>query len=243
MNNQTLHANKYPKLTNEFVKGCFFGMATGGALGLPVEFKLRSDLERSPITTMIGNGTWNQPAGTWSDATSLAFCLAESLSKGSYDLKDIADTFLRWNNEGYWAAHHEVFDIGNTTFAALRQYDKSHNPRVCGVTAEESNCNGSLMLIAPAGIYFGNESDENLYQVISEISAITHAHPISMLSCFIFSHLISCIIKGNSKLEAFETTISVSKSISYYKELPESLRRYISRVLTPRVITKSRPII
>lgn len=229
----------YPKLKYEFIEGCFLGLAAGDALGVPVEFKSRAELTANPVKTMTGHGTWNQVLGTWSDDSSLAFCLAESLSRGSFNLKEIADLFLKWKEEGYWGAHHRVFDIGNTTFASLRQYSISADPFTSGMTAEESNGNGSLMRIAPAGIWFTKHTDEHLYDAVSAISGITHAHPISKLSCFIFCHLLSGITKGLEKKEAFEKTIEVTKFLPAYRDLHDTHKRYINRVISSRVIHKT----
>jgi ADP-ribosylglycohydrolase len=54
--------------------GCLWGSVCGDALGVPVEFIDRAELENNPVTDMIGYGTHNQPAGTWSDDTSLMLC-------------------------------------------------------------------------------------------------------------------------------------------------------------------------
>src|ERR1700759_2325932 len=98
----------------ERIEGCFLGLAVGDALGVPVEFESRESLRLDPVTGMRGYGTWNQPAGTWSDDSSLTFCTAESLCNG-YDLEDIGKNFVKWMTEGYWTAHNNVFDIGGTT--------------------------------------------------------------------------------------------------------------------------------
>lgn len=93
LNNETITLAK--------IKAVLFGFAVGDALGVPVEFKTRKELLFSPVKDLQGYGTWNQPPGTWSDDSSLAFCLAESLVKG-YNLNDIAAKFIQWRNEGYW---------------------------------------------------------------------------------------------------------------------------------------------
>lgn len=85
----------------ENIDSCFLGLAIGDALGVPVEFAKRNILKSEPVTKMLGYGTWNQPPGTWSDDSSLTFCLAESLTKG-YDINDIGKTFVKWMKEGYW---------------------------------------------------------------------------------------------------------------------------------------------
>ncbi|MEY4937776.1 MAG: hypothetical protein RIS64_4135, partial [Bacteroidota bacterium] len=69
----------------------FLGLSIGDALGVPVEFRSRERIAQNPVTTMRGFGTHQQPIGTWSDDSSLAFCLAESLCKG-YDLGSDTDT-------------------------------------------------------------------------------------------------------------------------------------------------------
>ncbi|MCW3092215.1 MAG: ADP-ribosylglycohydrolase family protein [Ferruginibacter sp.] len=75
------------------IRVVLFGLAVGDALGVPVEFKGREYLKAFPIKGMIGYGSWNQPPGTWSDDSSLAFCLAEALTNG-YDLDSIAQNFI-----------------------------------------------------------------------------------------------------------------------------------------------------
>ena len=66
------------------IKSTFLGLAVADAIGVPVEFRDRPYLETNPVTDMMGYGTYNQPPGTWSDDSSLTFCLAESLLNG-YD--------------------------------------------------------------------------------------------------------------------------------------------------------------
>lgn len=61
---------------------------------------------------MVGYGTHNQRSGTFSDDGSLTLFLAESIIMNGYNIKDIANKFIRWNDEGYWGAHNKVFDIG-----------------------------------------------------------------------------------------------------------------------------------
>jgi ADP-ribosylglycohydrolase len=87
MSNKTL-ANQITSL--------LLGIAAGDALGVPVEFRPRGSFR---VRDMRGYGTHNQPPGTWSDDTSLALCLAGSLSRG-FDLSDIARNFVRWRDEG-----------------------------------------------------------------------------------------------------------------------------------------------
>ncbi len=135
-------------MTNKVLDG-LFGLCVGDALGVPVEFKSRSYLTKNPVKNMIGYGTYNKPPGTWSDDSSLAFCLADSLCNG-YDINDIADKFVSWYYHNLWTPHGEVFDIGNTTSEAIFRLKQGNiNPEKAGAMDEYSNGNGSLMRILP----------------------------------------------------------------------------------------------
>lgn len=57
------------------------GLVIGDALGVPVEFASRDELKENPVTDMIGYGTHNQPAGTWSDDSSMAVATMEWLER------------------------------------------------------------------------------------------------------------------------------------------------------------------
>lgn len=103
---------------NNLNKDILLGTAIGDALGLPVQFLDREVVAKNPVTTMIGYGQFNVPAGTWSDDSSLSLCLAESLCKG-YDLSDIANNFVKWMFEGFWTPFNKAFDIGKTTYFAV----------------------------------------------------------------------------------------------------------------------------
>ena len=168
------------------IESGLFGLAIGDALGVPVEFKSREKLKQDPVVDMMGFMSWNQPPGTFSDDSSLAFCTAESLCKG-YDIEDMALTFVKWMQEGYWGAHNKVFDIGGTTKHSLARVVKGESARNSGNFFEEDNGNGSLMRILPLVFYLQKENDiEVIYKKVKEVSSITHAHFRSGFACFIY---------------------------------------------------------
>lgn len=179
------------------------GLAIGDALGVPVEFATRPSLKRDPVTTMMGFGTWSQPPGTWSDDSSLTFCLAESLLSG-YDVNAIGQSFVRWMKEGYWGAHHKVFDVGGTTRVSIQRIFDGESPLYSGEFEEDSNGNGSLMRIVPASIFFFQEDNPTLWERMQEVSGITHRHFRSVFSCFFFSKIIAAIIQGHEKRKAYD---------------------------------------
>lgn len=107
-------------LKTEKEKAFVIGFATGDALGVPVEFATRGQLQKQPIEEMIGYGNHWQVPGTWSDDTSLTIATIDSLVHG-YNPEDIAKNFVEWFDDGKYSANGYVFDIGSTTrFAILR---------------------------------------------------------------------------------------------------------------------------
>jgi ADP-ribosyl-[dinitrogen reductase] hydrolase len=186
------------------IESGLFGLAVGDALGVPVEFKSRTYLKQNPVTEMFGFGTHHQPIGTWSDDSSLSFCLAESLCVG-YDLNDIAKNFVKWYNEELWTPHGKVFDIGIATTHAILNIAKGHQPDLCGGFSESDNGNGSLMRILPLVFYLQKENDiEVIYQKVKEVSSVTHAHFRSVFACFIYVIYCLEILKDKEKFEAYK---------------------------------------
>ena len=99
------------------------GVAIGDAIGVPYEFSEREEMIKNPAKEMVGFMEHNQPPGTWSDDSSMTFCLAENLLEG-YDLKSLSVKFIKWRNEAYWTARNNVFDIGMTTSRAISRLER-----------------------------------------------------------------------------------------------------------------------
>lgn len=192
------------------VKAGIMGVCIGDALGVPVEFKKRENLKKSPVTGMLEYMSWNQPKGTWSDDSSLTLCLAEVLTKG-YDLEKIGQSFVKWNKYGHWTAHGRLFDIGGTTRHSIARLIKGESARFSGNIFEEDNGNGSLMRILPLAFYLENEEDiQKLYQTVKEVSSITHGHFRSVFACFIYVIFVIQLLKGKNKAEAYAYTQKIS---------------------------------
>lgn len=165
-----------PKTT---LRDCIYGLAVGDALGVPYEFRPRGTFE---CTDMIGYGTHGQPAGTWSDDTSMTLATCDSIRElGHIDTADMRDKFVGWIARGEYTID-GVFDYGGTTARAL------HTGK--GGSGERDNGNGSLMHIAP--LAFTDATDEE----VSKVSAITHAHRTSTDACIIFVALMRSVMNG-----------------------------------------------
>ena len=119
------------------------GLAVGDAVGTTVEFKAPGTF--APVSDMVGGGPFGLRPGQWTDDTSMALCLAESLIEcGGFDARDQMERYVRWWREGHLSSTGKCFDIGNTTRAALSRFEKTGDP-FAGSTEPNVAGNGSLM--------------------------------------------------------------------------------------------------
>lgn len=197
----------------ERIKGSLIGFIVGDALGVPVEFIRREELKRNSVKDMLEYGTHNQPKGTWSDDSSMVLATIDSLIKNNFvDYEDIMNNFIEWYNFQKYTPNGVVFDIGNATAAALNKYETNNESFKCGANDEYSNGNGSLMRILPISLYLHYTGDP-MFDVINNISSMTHAHIYSVLSCIIYSVLINEYMKSNDIGKAYIRTQDMIKKI------------------------------
>ncbi len=191
----------------------------GDAFAVPIGSSPRYELSLCSVKNMLGYGRYDHPQGTWSDDSSMMFCTMESMLRGRYDLEDIGQTFCRWMFDSHWTPNGYVFDAGLTTFLALdRIRNAGISARHSGGKTEEDNGNGSLMRILPAALYFHNEDMGTLLERIHEVSAITHAHPRSLIGCGIYSLLIKNLLSTGDKEKAIRLT--AADAAEYYRSNP-----------------------
>ncbi|NHN25441.1 ADP-ribosylglycohydrolase family protein [Flavobacterium jejuense] len=220
--------------TNQ-VHSALFGVAVGDALGVPVEFKSREFLIRFPVVDMQEYGSHHQPKGTWSDDSSLTFCLSDSLCK-RYDLNDIANKFLKWKKYASWTARGQVFDIGIATREAIYRIAQGEDPVLCGGFDEEDNGNGSLMRILPLAFYLKGEEDISIiYQKVKEVSSITHAHFRSVFACFVYIVYTLELLKAKNKFEAYNQTKITLEDFIDNKDFNKKELQLFDRILKTNI--------
>ena len=206
------------------------GFAIGDAMGVPTEFCMRDKLMEHPITSMIGFGSHEMPAGTWSDDTSMTLATMDAIiSDEDIILKTIMENFLIWVNEAKYTASDVVFDIGRTVLRALKTYsDLECNPEDAGGKDEMDNGNGSLMRMLPIAYYtfYRKSSERKLIETISSVSSLTHGHEISILGCYLYVKFTHYLLAGLDKFEAYENL----KKLNLSKFGKDSVNRY-SRIL------------
>lgn len=187
---------------NTKMESLLLGVAVGDALGVPVEFKSRESLRENPVIDMIGYGTHNQPPGTWSDDSALTFCLAENLGN-ELGIRDLAERFIKWYDHGYWTPYGVVFDVGISTSKSIQLLKQGIDPRNAGGKEEWENGNGSLMRILPLAYFLLDIPPIFHFDHVKDISSVTHAHPRSILSCYIYITLAIQLFNGVPALKAF----------------------------------------
>lgn len=180
------------------VYGSIYGLAIGDALGAPIEFSPPGTF--TPVTGFRSGGPFNLPAGTWTDDTSLALCLIESLVECSgCDINDQMHRFLRWYREGHLSATGHCFDIGTTTRHALHHFLRTGDYQNREID-DRSAGNGSLMRIAPVPLYF-HKDPKIAIDFAGESSKGTHNHPAAVDACRYFAGLIFGALHGVPKEE------------------------------------------
>jgi ADP-ribosylglycohydrolase len=185
------------------IKSVLLGVAVGDALGVPVEFNDRQTIRQEPVTDMIGYGTHNLPPGTWSDDSSLTFCLAEALTK-DFELNTIAQNFVEWCYNNYWTPRGKVFDIGMATQQAIDLIRKGVSLNLTGGFEVYSNGNGSLMRISPLLFYLLGKPISERYEIIKQVSSITHGHVRSVIACFYYLEFARLLIEEKNKFQIYK---------------------------------------
>ena len=160
-------------------RGALLGLAIGDALGATVEFMLPGTFE--PMTEILGGGPHGLMPGEWTDDTSMALCLAESLIQcEGFDAEDQLNRYVRWWKNGHLSSTGICFDIGITTRAALEKFQETGQPS--GLTSPDTAGNGSIMRLAPVPIFYSNSMDDAVIYA-GQSSATTHAAEEAVDAC------------------------------------------------------------
>jgi ADP-ribosyl-[dinitrogen reductase] hydrolase len=180
----------------ESYRGSLLGLAAGDALGTTLEFRPPDSF--TPIEDMAGGGPFNLQSGQWTDDTSMALCLAESLvERQGFDPDDQMARYVRWYRDGYLSSTGRCFDIGNTVRQALERYERTGEP-FSGPTHSRSAGNGSLMRLAPVPLFYGQEPAEAIVRSGAS-SRTTHGAQAAVDACRYFGGLIVGAAHGVDK--------------------------------------------
>jgi ADP-ribosyl-[dinitrogen reductase] hydrolase len=180
----------------ERYRGCLLGLAAGDALGTTLEF--HSPGTFPPLEDMTGGGPFHLQPGEWTDDTSMALCLAESLVEcHAFDPRDQMERYLRWYRQGHLSSNGRCFDIGITVREALARFERSGEP-FSGSTDPYSAGNGSLMRLAPVVLFFDLDAEQAIHYA-GESSRTTHGAEAAIDACRYFAGLLVGALLGESK--------------------------------------------
>ncbi len=201
-------------------RGTLIGLAVGDALGAAVEFK-------SPGTFVLVTGYRNGgphrlEAGEWTDDTSMALALADSIGTVGWDLNDQANRYVQWWKTGTYSVNGRCFDIGNTTRAALSKFAAKRNALTSGDRSEDASGNGSIMRLAPVPMRFAHlypSKLDELSRLAEESSLPTHASDPCVSACRYLATVLAALIQGEDRGKVLSATWKPLQQINDIKPL------------------------
>jgi ADP-ribosyl-[dinitrogen reductase] hydrolase len=180
-------------------RGSLFGLAAGDALGTTLEFKPPGAF--TPIDDIVGGGPFRLKPGQWTDDTSMALCLAESLVEtNDFDLADQLRRYLRWYRHGHLSSTGRCFDIGNATRSALERFEHDGD-EYAGSEDPRTGGNGSIMRLAPVPLVYSRYSIQRAGKQAGVSSMTTHRAPAAVDACRLLGELIAGASLGADKHE------------------------------------------
>ena len=187
--------------TLDHFEGALLGLACGDAVGTTLEFRARGSF--AALTDMVGGGPFSLRAGQWTDDTSMALCLAESLVvKEGCDPGDQMTRYANWYQWGYWSSTGQCFDIGMATREAIQQYLRTGNA-LAGSADARSAGNGSLMRLAPVAMAYAHD-EQRVQEMAALSSRTTHAAAECLDACRLFAVALSRALLGVNKAQVLD---------------------------------------
>ncbi len=203
--------------------GMFLGLAIGDAMGAPLEFEKTIRLPNQFVTKYQSGGRHNVSHGEWTDDTSMAMAMAFAFLEGGFNPHLIMENFLQWKNNGKFSPRGEMFDVGVTTYKALREYERDKSNPFKGSQDPMSAGNGGLMRLAPAIICASSCSQA--IRFAEESTRLTHGAEEALMYSRIFAEEMW---KGTAlnKFRKFKHPLDIDrfhvKSGGYVKETYEA---------------------
>lgn len=208
-----------PALTNH-LRGALIGLAVGDALGAAVEFKSPGSF--APVNGYRSGGPHGLNAGEWTDDTSMALALADSIGSVGWDLNDQAKRYVEWWKTGKYSVNGRCFDIGITTRSALSRFLAHEDALTSGDTSERASGNGSIMRLAPVPIrYAGLYPDriEELSRLADESSLPTHASEQCRSACRYLATILAALVRGEDRADVLSPNWRPPKALNEIKPL------------------------
>ena len=181
-------------------RGTLMGLAIGDALGAAVEFDAPGSFPL--VTGYRSGGPHGLDAGEWTDDTSMALALADSIAQAGWNLNDQASRYVQWWKEGRYSVNGTCFDIGMTVMRALAHFSANQDARSSGDPSEYASGNGSIMRLAPVPIHYAPlyQTDLDTFAKHAEESSLpTHPSEQCLSACRYLACVLAALIHGESR--------------------------------------------
>ena len=186
---------------NDRRRGACIGLAVGDALGAAVEFSGPGSF--APVTGYRSGGPHSLKTGEWSDDTSMALALADSMASAGWDLNDQARRYVEWWQTGKYSVNGRCFDIGITTRSALSRFVAGQDALASGNASERASGNGSIMRLAPVPVGHADlypDHIEELSRLADESSLPTHASEQCRSACRYLATVLAALVRGEDRV-------------------------------------------
>lgn len=196
------------------------GLAVGDALGAAVEFKARGSFV--PVTGYRAGGPHGLGPGEWTDDTSMALALADSLAFHDFNADDQAHRYLAWWREGKYSVNGRCFDIGNATRESLAKIARGASPSTAGDAADETSGNGSIMRLAPIPVHYLHLFPVDIRRLAlyaADSSKTTHGSAKCLSACCYLGVVLAALMSGHDREEVLAPGWPVLEALHGYSAI------------------------
>jgi ADP-ribosyl-[dinitrogen reductase] hydrolase len=221
-------------------RGALLGLAVCDALGAAVEFRPPGSFD--PVVDYRAGGPHGLGPGEWTDDTSMALALADSLREAGWDLTDQTRRYVDWFENGRYSVNGDCFDIGVTTRMALDRFAATGDPHSSASRDERASGNGSIMRLAPVPIRFRDRLPDDavgLARLGEESSLPTHASPQCLSACRYLTLILAGLIRGIVRDEVlspdWEPLEQIRRRTPFHPSIEEVSRGSYRRKAPPEI--------
>ncbi len=210
-------------------RGSILGLAVGDALGASIEFQPPGSFQ--PVTSYRSGGPHDLNAGEWTDDTSMALALLDSIASGPWDLNDQAERYLAWLERGKYSVNGRVFDVGVTTRSGLLRFAETRDAWSSGLTAPSASGNGSIMRLAPVAAAYSELLPDQLELLVHRLvdsSRATHGSRQCLSACAYFGTVLSGLMNGLAREVVLDPNWHLLPRIDACEPLHEEIQEVAS---------------
>jgi len=202
-------------------QGTLVGLACGDAVAAATQYARPGRF--ACVGDLLGGGPFDLPRGAWSDDTSMALCLAESLLECGFDARDQLARYRRWQGSGYLSATGQCVGITAGTARALA-LSRWRRHTFFGTHDPQSQDPEALSRVAPVALYYFAHPGRAMEQS-AEAARTTCQAPAVLAACRSLAQALHAALSGQPKEAILEQA----------RATPEILPQPVPAAATPPV--------